>query len=114
MNEEAEFPSKGRPSAGRQLCFLPSWLRLMYVKFLWMEWQPGLSFTATVNRKAGKTTGLMARIVFLLLQWLLGFIQSDTKDSLGAHLAFLKTALQFLRLKKISLLLFFFTVKSNS
>lgn len=63
MNEEAEFPSEGRPSAGGQLSALPCWLRLMDVKFLWMEWQPGPCFTATVNQKAGKA-GLGARVFY--------------------------------------------------
>lgn len=63
VNEEAEFPSESRPSAGGQLSALPCWLRLMDVKFLWIEWQSGPFFTATVNQKAGKA-GLGARVFY--------------------------------------------------
>lgn len=63
VNEEAEFPSEGRPSAGGQHSSLPSWLQLMYVKFLWMEWQPAPCFTATVNQKAGRA-GLGASVFY--------------------------------------------------
>lgn len=63
VNEEAEFPSEGRPSAGGQHSSLPSWLQLVYVKFLWMEWQPGPCFTATVNQKAGRA-GLGASVFY--------------------------------------------------